>query len=81
MKCGYLLPVHDVSLTPNHEMVGCIRDEGHRFDHLSKLPDGRYILWMLVSLSCDCGEEDCQCFEYSEVSLQEAQEILTSLEQ
>lgn len=80
MKCGYLLPVHDAALTPNHEMVGCLREEGHRFDHLSTLSDGRHILWMPTSLYCDCEEEDCQCFDYSEVSLQEAKEILASLE-
>lgn len=79
--CDCLLLAHDVTLTPHHEMVGCLREKGHRFDHLSLLPDGTYILWLSEFPFCECeGEDHCGCFGYDRVSLQEAHEILANLE-
>lgn len=75
MLCDWLLPTHGHYFTPDNEMVSCLLKKGHADDHLSRVPDGEYILWS-PDYRCDCSEEDCGCFVSVGISPEEATQLI-----
>jgi hypothetical protein len=69
------MPNFDIHLTPDEEHLECLRPDGHDEEHLVRLSDGRYIVWEHDG-DCDCGEEDCQDFVWSEVPDKEAGKLI-----
>jgi len=76
MRCNYILPYEGL-LTSNGESHECRLKASHAGAHLVRLEDGQYILWEPDS-ECDCGEEDCQCFLWCEITNEEAREPLVN---
>jgi len=71
-QCDWLLPRHDHLLTPDNDMVECLFRENHGGQHLSKLPDGQFILWEPEGQCEDCPVGECECFDWVEISEEEA---------
>lgn len=77
-SCNLLMP-HDIHISPNPERTGCILPRGHEERHLSKVSDGRYAFW---EFAFDCRDQgctdfpDCDCFDYEELSEEEAKKIV-----
>lgn len=78
MTCNYIVPRYNANITPNREILECVREENHEGLHLSKHPGGYYILWEFAQ--CDCTEDDCQCFDYAKISAARAERILAGKE-
>jgi hypothetical protein len=55
-------------------MVECLLGTNHLDMHLCRLENGTYILWELDA--CNCVEEDCECFVWIEIPLEEAEQLL-----
>ncbi len=70
MKCGCVMPNHEIELTPENEDLSCVLEENHLGDHLAKLANGFYVLWNLDI------ENDVEDFPWQEISLSQAQMIL-----
>lgn len=79
MRCDYLLPTIDLCLTPNDEILECLRKEGHEGDHLVLLSDGTYLRWYPERCP-DCDDPDClddlRCFVSKRISKKEAKQLL-----
>jgi len=71
MKCDYLLPTFDILLTPNNEMCECILGKGHKGEHVTKIPNGKYIAWEFDDDCTDCHPEECECFVHRTLEDQE----------
>ncbi|MAZ40630.1 hypothetical protein CL654_00725 [bacterium] len=76
MSCGAILP-GDQAGSPLHgdEIVSCLLN-GRGENHLTRLPDGRYVQWTFLSSCTECRPDDCSCFDYDFLSEDEAQELL-----
>jgi hypothetical protein len=86
MQCDWLVPSFDKVLTQG-KVVECLLDEGHKGEHLSLLPTGRYIVWAPDDpAECDCEqrgmgycghwEDDFEDFSWNEISSEEAASLL-----
>lgn len=68
-QCDDLLPDFDLLLVPEGETVNCILAK-HEYgtEHLSRLPNGRLIKWILECAEAAdgeiCTEEYCEDFVY-----------------
>ncbi len=75
MRCNWVMPNFDHTLTPRRECCECLLDEHADGEHLVRLPDGRYLFWSPDD-ECDCWEEsddeDCECFTWREATIAEA---------
>jgi len=72
MTCDYFLPNYNVHLTPNNEVCGCILGENHEGEHVTQLPNGKFIAWE-PDEDCACIHLDdyCDCFVYRDLEDQE----------
>ena len=73
-ECDYLVPQHDYYIT-HHKPVECLLEKNHDGDHLCRVHDGSYILW-LPDDKCKCVELDCGCFTYEVTSRDNAEMLL-----
>lgn len=83
MKCDWLLPNVEMCLMPNDEILSCLRERGHKGDHLVLLTRRTYVLWRMDDCS-DCEGFDCdesadqppECIIWGEISEEEAKKLL-----
>jgi hypothetical protein len=72
-RCHTLMPTFDQYFFPfDLETSGCLKACAHNDEHLTRLDGGRIVAWE-YDLSCTaCDPEECECFVWRIVTLNEA---------
>jgi hypothetical protein len=72
-RCNYMVPQHNNAFRDSNGCyLVCIRDSGHRYGHIIKLENGRYVTWEYEM--CDpmneyhSDGEECECFVWHYIS-------------
>jgi hypothetical protein len=77
LECGILLPVDILVVRSDKACCPCVLPAGHDCsEHVAIIEDGKYVLWS-SALDCGCHEfPECDCFDYSYASKEEANRFL-----
>ena len=74
--CGILLPSNNILCSRDEGLPECLFLLNHAGEHLCRLPNGKYVLWTSAD-DCGCEEwPDCDCFDYVQISEDEARQLL-----
>jgi hypothetical protein len=83
-ECGLVMPDEPMIKSWKETSLACMRQQGHKGDHLSQNAEGKFFLWAFEteycgnSDSCTCMGDDgpIECFNYRQITKKEAITLL-----